>query len=98
MKEQHLLFNYQLSESRIKRLHGNQTYELLKSNKMKSVKSLNPYKSVIQTKYEIIKAYGGQIFTRAASCGESRRKVESKEGYEYAFIIQLPITENIKIV
>ena len=72
---------------------------------MKIVKSLNPYKSVpvpyssgIQTKYDILKAHGGKIFARAASCGESLGKVESKEGYESQFIIQLPISENIKII
>lgn len=72
---------------------------------MKTVKSLNPYKSVpvpyssgIQTKYDILKAYGGQIFSRAASCGESSGKVESKVDFESEFIIQLPITENIKSV
>jgi signal transduction histidine kinase len=35
---------------------------------MESVKSINPFKSVIQTSYDIIKAHGGEI------------KVESKEG------------------
>jgi hypothetical protein len=35
-----------------------------------SVKSLNPFKSVIQTSYDIIKAHGGEI------------KVETKEGKE----------------
>ncbi len=36
--------------------------------KMKSVKSINPFKSVIQTIYDIIKAHGGEL------------KVETKEG------------------
>ena len=45
---------------------------------MKSVKSINPFKSVIQTSYDIIKAHGGEI------------KVESKEGEGTEFIIQLP--------
>jgi hypothetical protein len=35
---------------------------------MESVKSINPFKSVIQTSYDIIKADGGTL------------KVESKEG------------------
>ena len=45
---------------------------------MKSVKSINPIKSVIQTIYDIIKAHGGGI------------KVETKEGEGSEFIIQLP--------
>ncbi len=59
---------------------------------MKSVKSLNLYKSVIQTKYDILKAHGGQIFVRAASSGESHGKVESKEKDGTTFIIKLPTT------
>ena len=46
---------------------------------MKSVKSINPFKSVIQTSYDIIKAHGGEI------------KVESKEVERSTFIIQLPL-------
>jgi signal transduction histidine kinase len=46
---------------------------------MKSVKSINPCKSVIQTIYDIIKAHGGEI------------KVETKEGEGAEFIIQLPL-------
>ncbi len=46
---------------------------------MKSVKSINPIKSVIQTTYDIIKAHGGEI------------SVETKEGKGAEFIIQLPI-------
>ena len=46
---------------------------------MKSVKSINPIKSVIQTNYDIIKAHGGEI------------KVETKEGEGSELIIQLPI-------
>ena len=45
---------------------------------MKSVKSINPCKSVIQTSYDIIKAHGGEI------------RVETKEGEGSEFIIQLP--------
>ena len=52
------------------------------SNKIKrnqkSVKSIHPYKSVIQPNYNIIKAHGGEI------------KVETKEGEGTEFIIQLP--------
>ena len=47
--------------------------------KMKSVKSINPCQSVIQTIYDIVKAHGGEI------------KVETKEGEGTEFIIQLPI-------
>ena len=46
---------------------------------MKSVKSINPIKSVIQTNYDIIKAHGGEI------------KVRTKEGEGSELIIQLPI-------
>ena len=46
---------------------------------MKSVKSINPIKSVIQTIYDIIKAHGGEL------------KVETKEGEGSVFIIQLPV-------
>ena len=48
---------------------------------MKSVKSINPFKSVILTSYDIIKAHGGEL------------KVESKEGEGAAFTIELPILE-----
>jgi len=46
---------------------------------MKSVKSINPIKSVVQTTYDIVKAHGSEI------------KVETKEGEGSEFIIQLPI-------
>ena len=45
---------------------------------MKSVQSVNPIKSVIQTSYDIVKAHGGEL------------KVETKEGEVAEFIIQLP--------
>ena len=47
---------------------------------MKSVKSINPFKSVIQTIYDIVKAHGGEL------------KVETKENEGTDFIIQLPIS------
>ena len=43
-----------------------------------SVKSINQFKSVIQTSYDIVKGHGGEL------------KVESKEGEGTKFIIQLP--------
>jgi signal transduction histidine kinase len=46
---------------------------------MKSVKSINPFKSVIQTMYDIVKAHGGEI------------KVNAKENEGSEFIIQLPV-------
>jgi len=46
---------------------------------MKSVKSINQCKSVIQTSYDIIKAHAGEI------------KVETKEGEGTEFMIQLPV-------
>ena len=45
---------------------------------MKSVKSINRCKSVIQTMYDIVKAHGGEI------------KMETKEEKGTEFIIQLP--------
>ena len=45
----------------------------------KSVKSINPQKSVIRTIYDIVKAHGGEI------------KAETKEGEGSEFIIQLLI-------
>ncbi len=44
---------------------------------MKSVKSIYPIKSVIQTSYDIVKAHGGEL------------KVETKEGKGSEFIICL---------
>jgi hypothetical protein len=46
---------------------------------MKSVKSIHPCQSVIQTMYDIIKAHGGEI------------KVKTTEGEGTEFIIQFPI-------
>ncbi|WP_301921932.1 hypothetical protein [Ferruginibacter sp.] len=46
---------------------------------MKSVESINPFESVIQTIYDIIKAHGGEI------------KVNTKENEETEFIISLPL-------
>ena len=45
---------------------------------MKSVKFINPYKSLIQTNYDIVKAHGGEL------------KVETIEGGESIFNIQIP--------
>ncbi len=47
---------------------------------MKSVKSINPFKSVVQTSYDIIKAHVGEL------------KVETKEGEGSTFIINIPTT------
>lgn len=46
---------------------------------IKSVESINPYKSVIQTNYDIVKAHGGEI------------KVETKDGEGTEFTIVLPV-------
>ncbi len=48
------------------------------SSTMKSVKSINQCKSVIQTIYDIIKAHGGEI------------KVQAKESEGTEFVIRLP--------
>jgi DNA-damage-inducible protein D len=47
--------------------------------KIKSVKSINQCKSVIQTIYDIVKAHGGEL------------KVETKEGEGSQFIISIPV-------
>ena len=47
----------------------------------KSVKSILPCLSVVQTMYDIVKAHGGEL------------KVETKEGEFAEFIIQLPLKE-----
>ena len=49
----------------------------------KSVQSVHPCKSVIQTAYDIIKAYGGEI------------KVETEDNKGSAFTILLPIYNEI---
>ena len=54
---------------------------IITNEKIKSVKSINPWPSVIQTSYDIVKAHGGEI------------KVETKENEETAFIISLPINK-----
>ena len=74
-----LLFNYLLSESRInriKRLHGNMKQNFKNAI---SVKSINLYKSGIQTIYDIVKAHNGGL------------KVETKMGEGTEFIIVLRI-------
>ena len=48
--------------------------------KLKSVQSIHPCKSVIQTIYDIVKAHGGEL------------KVETKEGETTEFIVKLPTT------
>ena len=48
------------------------------NNINKSVKSLHPFQSVIQTSNDIVKAHGGEL------------KVETKEGEGSTFIIQIP--------
>jgi signal transduction histidine kinase len=49
--------------------------------RMKSVQSIHPCKSVIQTMYDIVKAHGGEI------------KVETKENEGTTFIILLPVKD-----
>ncbi len=49
-----------------------------KTGLIKSVKSINPYQSVIQTSYDIVKAQGGDL------------KEETTEGEGTTFIIQIP--------
>jgi signal transduction histidine kinase len=50
---------------------------------MKSVKSINLCKSVIQTIYDIVKAHGGEL------------KVETSEGEYAEFVILLPVKETV---
>ena len=73
--------------------------------KTKSVQSVNPFKSVIQTSYDIVKAHGGEIKVETLSAdlsGGNEVKAEAaaqagKEGEGLAgeqtgteFIIKLP--------
>ena len=51
---------------------------------MKSVKSINQFKSVIQTVYDIVKARGSVPIAIGI-------KVETKEGEGSEFIIYLPV-------
>jgi hypothetical protein len=53
---------------------------------LKSVKSINPFKSVIQTCYDIVKARGGAMSVRTPS-----EKLETKEGEGSDFVITLPL-------
>jgi signal transduction histidine kinase len=48
---------------------------------MKSVKSINPCKSVIQTIYDIVRAHCGEI------------KVHTKEGEGAEFVVWLPVNK-----
>jgi light-regulated signal transduction histidine kinase (bacteriophytochrome) len=54
-------------------------YIKMTKQNQKSVKSLNQFKSVIQTNYDIVKAHGGEL------------KVESTEGEGSTLSIQIPI-------
>ena len=56
---------------------------------MKSVQSINQYKSVIQTIYEIVKAHSGELKGKTLSA-EAAAQAE-KKGEGTTFIIQLPI-------
>ena len=47
---------------------------------MKSVKSINPFKSVIQTIYDIIKAHGGEIKVETKVDEGNPDKVGKSEG------------------
>ena len=55
-----------------------QKFNLQKTCSLRSVKSIHPCKSVIQTKYDIVKAHGGIKLTSIESDGT-------------AFIVQLPV-------
>jgi signal transduction histidine kinase len=48
-------------------------------NAIKSVQSIHPCKSVIQTNDDIVKAHGGEL------------KMETKEGEGSAFVVLLPV-------
>lgn len=59
---------------------------------MKSVKSINPFKSVIQTSYDIIKAHGGEIKVETK---EGDVRLDDPVGRGTTFIIQLPCNAQI---
>ena len=52
---------------------------ILTNTKIKSVKCINPCKSVIQTSYDIVKAHSGEL------------NVTTKEGEGSEVIVQLPL-------
>ena len=54
------------------------------NNTKESVRSINPFKSVIQTTYDIVKAHGGVPIAIGI-------KVETKENEGSEFIIVLPV-------
>lgn len=65
--------------------------------KVESVKSTNPYQSVIQTNDDIVKAHGGELSVRTPSEKVETLPAEAaakagKEGEGSTFIITLPIT------
>jgi hypothetical protein len=60
------------------RINGITRRSVTTNENIKSVKSINPCKSVIQTSYDIVKAHGGEII------------VETKESDGSEFVIQLP--------
>ena len=51
--------------------------------KVKFVKSIKTFNSVIQTNYDIVKSHGGEF------------KVKTREGLGAKFIIQLPLEKTI---
>jgi signal transduction histidine kinase len=53
--------------------------------KVKSVKSLNHFKSVVLTSYDIIKAHGGELKVETPPAGRA-----GKEGEGSVFIITIP--------
>ena len=54
----------------------------------KSVKSINPCQSVIQTSYDIVKAHGGTITVES---NENSARPDDPVGRGTEFIIQIPI-------
>ena len=56
------------------------------NNMKKSVESINPCKSVIQTSYDIIKAHGGQLKAETLPADKAGKEDEGSE-----FIIILPV-------
>ena len=84
VKEVSLLLSCPLSESQIKWIAQIARIRIILAFRsqckvIKSVKSFNPCKSVMQTIYDIVKAHAGEL------------KNESKEGEGSEFAIELPI-------
>ena len=61
---------------------------VIKKKEMKSVKSIYPCKSVIQTMYDIVKAHDGELKVETLSADEAGKEAEGS-----TFIISIPFNQ-----